>query len=391
MKFRLSSIMFIQFFIWGAWYVTMGTYLGQTLNFSGTEIGLAYGTAAIASIISPFVVGMIADRFFSANRVMAFLNLLGLVLLYFLAQAKEFSVFFPLLLLYTICYMPTTGLVNSISMANLKDPAKEFSRIRLLGSIGWIAAGLLVSFLKIEDQSTPFLVAAAASIVGVGLALWLPYKAPEKSTEKLKITQLIGLDAFKLLKDRQFAVVFIFSALTCIPLSFYDSFTNLFLNSMNVSNAAAAMSMGQVVEIFCLFAFPFLFLKLRYKGSIGLAILVWTSLYGLLALTALTAQTFWVYMALPLHGFCFTFFFVSGQLFVDEKSPSNLRNSAQGLFVFATYGIGKYLGTFVSGQTVDHFTANGVPDWISVWTVPMVMAIVIFIGFFICFKEKRTN
>lgn len=388
MKIRLSIVMFIQFFIWGSWYITMGTYLKYTLHFSGAQIGLAYSTAAIASMISPFIIGMIADRYFSANRVMAFLNAVGVILLCLLTQVKEFSLFFPLLLLYTICYMPTTALCNSVSMVNLANPTKEFSRIRLLGSIGWIAAGVLVSFLKIETLATPFYIAAIASALGIFITLWLPYRAPERIIG-IKWTQIIGIDAFRLIKDKPFAIIFIFSVLTCIPLSFYDSFTNVFLNSMQVQNAAAVMCSGQIVEIICLILFPLLFVKLRYKGSIGLSILIWTFLYGLLALSAYTNNTLWSYIALPLHGFCFTFFFVSGQLFVDEKAPASLRNSAQGLIAFATYGVGKYSGALISGQIVDLFTRNGVADWTSVWLFPMIFIFVVFVGFITLFKEKK--
>ena len=387
-KLQLSAMMFIQFFIWGAWYVTMGTYLGQTLNFTGVQIGLAYGTAAIASMISPFIVGMIADRFFSANHVMAFLNLVGAGLLFWLTQIREFSLFFPVLFAYTICYMPTTALCNSISFENLKDPGKEFSRIRLLGSIGWIVAGVLVSFLNVEHLATPFLIAGISSIVGTALALLLPYKKPERSKEKVSFFKMLGFDAFKLTKERSFSILLIFSALTCIPLAFYDSFTNLYLNDIGIKNAAAAMSLGQIAEIIFLFTFPFFFAKLRYKGSIGIAIFVWMALYGFFALGASTGLTTFIYAALPFHGFCFTFFFVSGQLFVDEKAPSNLRNSAQGLIAFATYGVGKYLGTLVAGNIVDNYTSGGVYDWVTIWCAPLIMITVIFVGFMIFFKES---
>ena len=389
MKLQLSAMMFIQFFMWGAWYVTMGTYLGKTLGFTGTQVGLAYGTVAIASMISPFIVGMIADRYFSANRVMAFLNLVGAGLLIALTQVKEFSIFFPLLLLYAVCYMPTTALCCSICFENLKDPSKEFSRIRLLGSIGWIIAGVILSALKVEAEPTPFIIAAIASVLGAIVCLFLPYKAPVKSAEKVSIATMLGFDAFKLVKDRSFCLLLIFSALTCIPLGFYDSFTNLFLNNMEMSNTAAAMSLGQLAEIFFLFTFPFFFAKLRYKGSIGVAILVWMSLYGFFALTASTGNTNFVYAALPLHGFCFTFFFVSGQLYVDEYSPTSLRNSAQGLIAFATYGVGKYFGTLVAGETVDFYSANGTHDWTSIWFVPFVVITIIFVLFMLFFKEGK--
>lgn len=392
-KFQLSSVMFIQYFIWGAWYVTMGAYLNKHVTIDGNpiggvEIGLAYGTMAIASMISPFIIGMIADRFFSANRVMAFLNFLGALLMFKLAQVNDFHYFFPLLLLYSICYMPTTTLANSISFANLKDPGKEFSRIRLLGSLGWIISGLFVSLLKIEDTNFIFYTAAAVSLVGGFMALTLPYKAPVKAS-KASFASIIGLDALGLMKQRSFLMLLIFSVLTCIPLAFYDSFTSVYLQASGISNIAVAMSLGQVAEVIFLFTFPFFFSKLRYKGSIGLAILIWMTLYGFFALGNITGQTGFLYAALPFHGFCFTFFFVSGQLFVEEKAPSNLKNSAQGLIAFATYGLGKWLGTFISGNVTEYYKlADGGYDWTPIWVVPLVIITVVFIGFMLLFNEK---
>lgn len=392
-KIQLSSMMFIQYFIWGAWYVTLGAYLNKNVfvnggPIGGVEIGLAYGTMAIASMISPFIIGMIADRFFSANRVMAFLNFVGGGLMFWLSTINDFHLFFPILLLYAICYMPTVTLSNSISFANLNDPGKEFSRIRLLGSFGWIISGLFVSFLNIEDTNLIFHTAGIVSIIGGVLALTLPYKAPEKG-EKASFASIIGLDALGLMKQNSFLILFIFSVLTCIPLAFYDSFTSLYLQQSGIANIAAAMSLGQVAEVIFLFTFPFFFAKLRYKGSIGIAILVWMTLYGFFALGHITGNEIFLYSALPFHGFCFTFFFVSGQLFVEEKAPSNLKNSAQGLIAFATYGLGKWLGTFISGNVTEHYKlADGTYDWTPIWVVPLVIITLVFIGFMLFFNEK---
>lgn len=390
-KAALSAMMFIQYFTWGAWYVTMGTYLGKTLHFTGIEIGLAYGTAAIASMISPFIVGMIADRFFSANQVMAFLNLIGAGLLFWLAKIESFNLFFPVLFGYTICYMPTTALCNSISFSNLNNPGKEFSRIRLLGSIGWIAAGFFVSFLHIEHLPTPFIIAGIASLLGTILAIALPYKKPEVNKEKISLFKLLGFDAFKLTRERSFSLLLLFSALTCIPLAFYDSFTNLYLNSSGIANAAAAMSSGQIAEIIFLFTFPFFFPRLKYKGSIAAAMMVWIVMYLFFTLGASTGIKAFIYSALPFHGFCFTFFFVTGQLYVDRKAPSNLRNSAQGLIAFATYGVGKYFGTLIAGKIVDVFTVDGSYQWVYIWTVPLAITILIFIPFLFFFKEDKNS
>jgi len=386
-KVQLSAMMFIQYFIWGAWFVTMGTYLGKTLQFTGVQIGLAYGTAAFASMISPFIVGAIADRFFSPNRVMAFLNIVGGALMIWLSTIKDFSLFFPVLFAYTICYMPTTSLANSISMDSLNDPGKEFSRVRLWGSIGWVISGFLLSGLKIEETSIPFLLAGGASLLGAVYALFLPYKAPIKNTEKVSFIKMIGFDAFQLTKDKSFLLLLIFSALICIPLAFYDSFTNLFLNTSGIGHAAAAMSFGQIVEMIFLFAFPFFFMKWKYKKSIMAAVIAWIIMYSFYSFGAMTGTKALIYAGLPLHGFCFTFFFVTGQLFVDEKAPTSLRNSAQGLIAFATYGVGKYLGTLVAGRVVDHYTVGGVYDWVSIWLVPLAFVLVILVCFLLFFKE----
>jgi nucleoside transporter len=390
-KTRLSAMMFFQFFIQGSWYVTMGTYLGRTLDFTGVQIGLAYSTAAIAAIISPVIVGMIADRFFSANRVLAFLNVTGAFLLFWLTRIGSFSLFFPVLLLYSICFMPTMSLTNSISFANLESPAKEFSKIRLFGSLGWIGAGLLISALKLESFSTPFLIGAGVSLLSGFYALSLPYNAPVKSAGKAGVGQLLGFDAFRLTRERSFLILLLFSMLICIPLAFYDSFTNLFITDVGIENAAAAMSLGQVAEVIFLFIFPIFFLKLRYKGSIVAAIVAWVMMYGLFTLSAATGNNGFIYAVLPLHGFCFTFFFVAGQLFVDEKAPSSLRNSAQGLLAFATYGVGKYMGTLVAGNVVQFHTAEGGYNWMYVWSVPFVMTVLFLLGFIFLFKEDITK
>lgn len=387
-KLQLSAMMFFQFFIQGSWYVTMGTYLGKTLNFTGVQIGLAYSTAAIAAIISPVIVGMIADRFFSANRVLSFLNIMGALLLFSLTRIESFSLFFPVLLLYGICFMPTMSLTNSISFANLKDPAKEFSKIRLFGSFGWIFSGLLISALKIETFSTPFLIGAGISLLAGIYALTLPYNTPVNTVKKTGVRQLLGFDAFKLTKDKSFLVLLIFSALICIPLAFYDSFTNLFITDVGIENAAAAMSLGQVAEVFFLFTFPLFFLRLRYKGSIVAAMAAWVIMYGFFMLGAYTGKNGFIFSVLPFHGFCFTFFFVAGQLFIDEKSPSSLRNSAQGLIAFATYGVGKYLGTLIAGNVVDLYSVQGRYNWISIWSIPFAMAIIFLVGFLFLFKEN---
>lgn len=384
-------MMFFQFFIQGSWYVTMGTYLGKTLGFSGMQIGLAYSTAAIASIISPVIVGMIADRFFSANRVLAFLNIVGSLLLLWLTRIESFTLFFPVLLLYSICFMPTMSLTNAISFSNLAEPTKEFSRIRLFGSFGWISAGLIISAMGIETHATPFLIGAGISFLSGLYALVLPYKAPVKAAGKVTVRQILGFDAFKMTREKSFLILLVFSALICIPLAFYDTFTNLFIIGEGIENAAAAMSLGQIAEVVFLFSFPFFFRKLGYKGSIVGAMIAWIIMYGFFTLGAFTGETAFLYGVLPLHGFCFTFFFVAGQLYVDEKAPASLRNSAQGLIAFATYGVGKYGGTLIAGNVVDRYTVGDHYNWTAIWIVPLIMAAVFTVGFVLLFRENLSK
>jgi nucleoside transporter len=390
-KTQLSLMMFFQFFIQGSWYVTMGTYLGKTLGFSGMQIGLAYSTAAIASIISPVIVGMIADRFFSANRVLAFLNIVGSLLLLWLTRIESFTLFFPVLLLYSICFMPTMSLTNAISFSNLAEPTKEFSRIRLFGSFGWISAGLIISAMGIETHATPFLIGAGISLLSGLYALVLPYKAPVKAAGKVTVRQILGFDAFKMTREKSFLILLVFSALICIPLAFYDTFTNLFIIGEGIENAAAAMSLGQIAEVVFLFSFPFFFRKLGYKGSIVGAMIAWIIMYGFFTLGAFTGETAFLYGVLPLHGFCFTFFFVAGQLYVDEKAPASLRNSAQGLIAFATYGVGKYGGTLIAGNVVDRYTVGDHYNWTAIWIVPLIMAAVFTVGFVLLFRENLSK
>ena len=240
----------------------MGTYLGQTLKLQVFN-GLAYAFAI--AIISPVFIGMIADRYFSPNRVLFVLNTIGAIILVLLTRITNFSLFFPVLLIYSICFMPTMSLTNSISFDNLKEPSKDFSRIRLFGSLGWIGAGLIISSRGLEPFATPFLIAAGISMFAGLFALLLPYKKPIQVENKISVSQILGFDAFKLTKDRSFFVLILISTLTCIPLAFYDSFTNLYITNVGIGNAAAAMSLGQVAEIIFLFTFPFFFLKLDIK------------------------------------------------------------------------------------------------------------------------------
>jgi len=388
-RFQLSSLMFLQYFVWGCWYVTMGNYLMQTLNFDGEQVGHAYGTFAIAAMISPFFVGMIADKYFAVEKLLGILHLVGGVLLFAISQAETFGNFYILLLAYSFCYTPTMALSNSLSFSQMQDPGKEFPGIRVLGTIGWIIAGLTIGLLGIEDKATFFKIAAAMSVVLGLYSFTMPHVPPKKNQEKRTFAQILGLDAFSLLKEKDFAVMIVSSILICIPLMFYYSFTNVFLNESGMSNAAGKMTMGQMSEIIFMIVMPFFFKRLGVKKMILIGMVAWIIRYLLFAYGNNEELVWMFYLGIVLHGICYDFFFVTGQIFVDKRAPENLRSSAQGLITFATYGVGFYIGTLASGKIVDmYLLADNLHDWKMIWLAPAGFSAFVVVFFYIFFKDK---
>ncbi|MFP4096925.1 MAG: nucleoside permease [Cyclobacteriaceae bacterium] len=391
-RVQLSSMMFLEYLVWGAWYVTLGTYLGTTLEFEGSQIGLAYGAFAIAAMISPFFVGMVADRFFPTERVLAVLHFAGAGLLFWLAQIEEFNLFYPVIIAYTLCFMPTIALTNSLSFQHMDNPGEEFPGVRVLGTISWIIIGLVVGFLDIEAMNTPILIASGASVIMGLYSLTLPHTPPKSKGQKASVSEVLGLDALRLMKNRSFAVLFIASMLICIPLSFYYSFANLFLNDIGVENAAGKMTLGQGSEILFLLLMPLFFKRLGYKKMLMIGMLAWGARY-LLFMWGNPAELVWMlYGGIILHGICYDFFFVTGQIYVDEKAPASVKNSAQGLITFATYGVGMFVGSWLSGIIVEQNTqlTDNVKDylWNQIWLVPAVLSFIVLLLFTIFFREK---
>jgi nucleoside transporter len=389
LRLQLSSMMWLQYFVWGCWYVTMGTYLMQTLKFDGIQVGHAYGTFAIAAMISPFFVGMIADKYFSTERLLGFLHLIGAVLLYMISEVHTFGNFYFLLLGYTLCYTPTIALSNSISFSQMTDPGKDFPSVRVLGTIGWIAAGLTIGYLGIEDKSLQFKIASACSVL-LGLYCFaLPHVPPKNNVEKKTISQILGLDAFSLMKEKDFAIMIISSVLICIPLMFYYSFTNPFFNEIGMVNAAGKMTMGQMSEIIFMLVMPFFFRRLGVKKMIMIGMAAWIVRYLLFAYGDNESLVWMLYMGIILHGICYDFFFVTGQIFVDKRAPKHLQNSAQGLITFATYGLGFYIGTLASGKIVDmYLIGENQHNWEMIWLAPAAFSVLVLIFFTIFFKDK---
>ncbi|HYI92278.1 MAG TPA: nucleoside permease [Bryobacteraceae bacterium] len=389
---RLSIMMFLNYVVWGAWYVTLGTYLTQTLKFTGTESGAVFGTAALSCMISPFFVGLVADRFFATEKILSVLHLVGAVLLYFLSQATTFGSVYFLLLAYCLCYFPTIALTNSLTLRNITNAATQFPLIRVLGTLGWIVIGLVVGFMKIEASSTPFLLAAGFSVVMGLFSLMLPHTPPAAKGQPASWRSILGLDALVMLKDRSYLIFVVASVLACIPLTFYFSFTNAYLNEAGFENAAGKMTMGQMSEVGMMLLMPFLYKRISLKAILLYGLLAWSVRYLFLAFGNAGELSILFYLAILLHGICYDFFFMTGQLYTDQEAPAHLRGAAQGFILFLTYGVGMFLGSLLSGVTVDAFTTyqgdTAIRDWKAFWITSASGAFVIFLLVATVFKSK---
>lgn len=384
--------MFLNYVVWGAWYVTIGTYLTATLKFSGTQAGAVFGTTALACMISPFFVGLIADRFFSTERVLFTLHLIGAVLLFLVTQVTSFSAVYTLMLLYCLCYFPTLALTNSLTLRYVTDAGRQFPLIRVFATLGWIAIGLVVGNLGIETSSKSFLLACGASVVMALFCLTLPHTPPEKQTDAVTVRTILGLDALVMLKQPSFLIFVIASILACIPLTFYFSFTNAYLNEVGVANAAGKMTLGQASEVIMMLLMPFIFRRVSVKGILVLGLLSWAVRYALLAYGDPGAGIWMFYAAILLHGICYDFFFMTGQLYTDQEAPKHLRSTAQGLIMFMTYGVGMLLGSLLSGYAVDFFTTTtgttAVRNWTGFWLSSSVGAFVLLLVMATFFRSR---
>jgi nucleoside transporter len=399
-KIQLMLMMFLMFFTWGAWYGQMGKYLFTTLHATGDQIGNAYTTFSIASIIAPFFVGMIADRFFSAQKVMGILNLMGAVILYFLIQNQNPDTFFWYILAYTLTFAPNLALSSSIAMNQMKDPGKEFPAIRVLGTIAWIVVTNIIGFYGLGDKVAIFQFAMFTSVAWGIFSFTLP-DTPPKASGPASASQILGTDAFVLFKDRSFSIFFVSSVLVCIPLAFYYAHANLSLTESNMTNVEGKMSLGQVSEVFFMLIIPFALQKYGIKKMLIVGLIAWITRFICFGYGDGISSEWILYLAIVLHGVCYDFFFVTGQIYTDNKAGEKIKSSAQGLITLATYGIGMGIGSKLSGLVLDKYTTKGIDvatgleiathNWTSVWMVPAAIAAVVLVLFVVFFRDNEVK
>lgn len=399
-RIQLSSMMFLNFFVWGAWFVTLGTFLSNNLNATGAQSGSVFSTQSWGAIIAPFIIGLIADRYINAEKILGVLHLIGAVLMYQMYKSATVDVFYPYVLIYMILFMPTLALVNSVSFNQMNNPEKEFSNIRVWGTIGWIVAGLLISYVFHWDgkdnvkqgllKNTFFMASIASLVLGL-FSFTLPKTPPSKSSsEKVSIKEILGLEALTLLKNKNFLVFFISSILICIPLAFYYQNTNDFLNNINVANPTGKMTIGQASEVLFLLALPVFFSKFGFKRTILVGMLAWALRYVLFAFGDAGAFSWMLIIGIALHGVCYDFFFVSGQIYTNSKAGDRYKSAAQGLITLATYGIGMLLGFWIAGKVTDAYKiADHQYDYKMVWLIPAAIAFVVLIIFMLLFKDEK--
>jgi nucleoside transporter len=401
-RIKLSFMMFLEFFIWGSWFVTLGTFLGKNLSANGSESAAVFSTQSFGAIIAPFIIGLIADRFFNAEKILGFLHLVGALLMFQMYNATDFVGFYPYVFTYMIMFMPTLALVNSVSFNQMKNPEQEFSSIRIWGTIGWIVAGLCISFLFHWDSvqgvsdgllKNTFLMAAIASAILGLFSFTLPQTPPSATKgEKVTLSDILGLDALKLLKNKNFLVFFISSILICIPLAFYYQNANLFLSELGMENPTGKMTIGQISEVLFLLLLPVFFTKFGFKKTILVGMIAWALRYIFFAYGNANDLASLLIVGIALHGICYDFFFVSGQIYTNSKAGEKYKSSAQGLIALATYGVGMLIGFWVAGLVSDAYKISDTShDWEKIWLVAAGIAAAVAVIFVITFSQREED
>lgn len=399
-RIKLSLMMFLEFFSWGAWYVTLGTFLGKNLQADGAQTAAVFSTQSFGAIIAPFIIGMIADRFFNAEKILGFLHLAGALLMSQMYYAADFGSFYPYVFAYMILFMPTLALVNSVSFNQMFNPEKEFSSIRIWGTIGWIVAGLCISFLFHWDSAegvsqgllkNTFMMGGISSLILGIFSFTLPKTPPTTAKgEKVTFSDVMGLDALKLLNNRNFLIFFISSILICIPLAFYYQSANLFLSELGMENPTGKMTIGQISEVLFLLLLPVFFTKFGFKKTILVGMIAWALRYALFAFGNANELSMMLIVGIALHGICYDFFFVSGQIYTNSKAGEKYKSAAQGLITLATYGIGMLIGFWVAGLVSDAYKLSDTShDWQKIWLVAAGIAAVVAVLFVLTFDQRK--
>ncbi|SKA21706.1 nucleoside transporter [Chitinophaga eiseniae] len=394
-RVQLSFMMFLEFFIWGAWFVTLGTFVLKNLqDTNANQVSVAFLTQSIGAVIAPFIVGIIADRFISAQVILGAIHLIGAALLWTCSGMTSFDSFYPVLLVYMILYMPTLALVNSISFRQMSDPSKEFSTIRVFGTFGWIIAGLLIGWLNWEKSNTlglTFKMAAGASLLLGLFSFTLPKTPPAKKGTEISVKEILGLDAIRMLKNRSYLLFFLASIAICIPLAFYYNFTNPFLNEIGMTAAAGKQSLGQMSEFFFMLVMPLFFVRLGVKKMLALGMLAWVLRYVLFAYGNVDSNYWMLIVGIVLHGICYDFFFVTGQIYTDKLAGEEFKSSAQGFVTLATYGVGMLIGFLISGPIVESYKTASGHNWQGIWLIPAGIAAAVLVLFMLLFQDKTTQ
>lgn len=386
-RFQLMAMMFLLYFVWGSWYGQMSKYMFTELGATGTQVGNAYAAFSIAMIIAPFFVGMIADRYFAAQKVLGVLSLAGAAILYVLSEIKDPDTFFWVILAYCITFAPAMSLTTSIAMQQVTNSEKDFPAIRVMGTVAWIAVTNIIGYYEIGGTALIFKISMfTAAFLGV-YSFFLP-DTPPKPTSHTSFSDILGLDAFKLFKDRSFAIFFISSLLICIPLSFYYAMANPSLTDSGMTNVENKMSLGQASEVVFMLLIPLAFARFGVKWMLVVGLIAW--IIRFIGFGYGDASSEWLlYLAIVLHGVCYDFFFVTGQIYTDSKAGEQYRSSAQGLISIATYGIGMGIGSWISGVVADMYTVDNVKNWTSIWMVPAGIAAVVLVLFVLFFRDNK--
>jgi nucleoside transporter len=391
--FRLSLMMFLEFFIWGAWYVTVGNYM-TAIGLTGV-IYWAYTVSPIAAVLSPFFLGMVADRFFATERVLAVLHLFAGIAIFLAPRATHSaSLFILLLLVHVLFYMPTLGLTSSLAFHHISDQEKQFPLIRVFGTLGWIAANILVSaVLGADATAVPLYTAGVASFLMAGYSLTLPHTPPRAAGTKPTVRSILGLDALGALASRPFFVFILSSLLICIPLSAYYAYAPVFVSSTGLASPAFKMSFGQMSEVLFMLAMPLFFARLGVKWMLVVGMGAWVVRYALFALAAPTGSFWLIMLGIALHGICYDFFFVTGQIYVDKKSSDAIRGQAQGFFVLVTYGVGMLIGAQVAGWVFNAIVPEptALTAWQTFWWIPAAFAGAVLLFFAAQFSEAPAS